>query len=993
MEGSPGSSPIKFLPQKKIKLHIDLLKCIICQQITKEKLCTATQTGIDCVVSASKVRQDNIWQRIEAEETSSQAKVVYHRSCYQSYTSSKNLTHAQKGKTTDHLDSTQASNEHLPTRTRTPSLTDWSTCLVCNSRKRDKVHKIQTLVCQESLLTAAKSRNDIQMLGRLEGVDLIAVEAVYHGSCMASYVSKHNITGALKEEQRENTFQLAFDQLIQGIDQDLHKGTAFKMNSLLEKFKGLLPDDVEKESYTTQKLQQRFMKHYGEAIIVHGQRGQSQSCIMLSSKVTLADAVKACAKLKETFKVSQMGLGTLDEDTGACMDKDRILHAAAGILREEIAQIPTTEEYFAATEINMQTSENFVPPLLKKTILWLLSTDAFRSGTSVSSEKLLRKALALAQCAIYSSRNQVITPLHLGLAAQLHHDYGKKDIIDTLHAHGFCVSYDEMRRFITALGQDEVNRMQGNVYIPHGLMPRAQGGSLIQEGDDNIDINCETVDGKGTFHSMARVVFQEQPVHTDAVIQRFDRIKVGQEKSLPLNSENESLLKTVMLFDKPKQRPEPQRIENAGAKVNALATDWSGIEVSDISWLFLRMIPRGVLPLPPDFPQDIAQKIPFWTGFHSSLAEKKDSFTVATYAPVIDAKPADPATVYTTMSKCKDMTLRLGQANAVQTMDQQLYAVAQQVKWTKPEEFQNHVLRLGGFHSTCCFISVIGKVWGDGGLRDLLVESGVYASNTVDQMLNGKQFHRSVRGLILSYEALMQLLLSEFLKWCSLEPTRRIPEEMCDHLKDTWAAMEQGTQQQKVNAVKELNALITQHILPLLQQFRERGCKESPTFKYWSMYLDAIHILLCSIRAERECNWKLHLASQLKMLPYFFATDHYNYSRWVPVYLLDMAELPNDVADAFQQGQFAVRRTAGAFNGVWSDLGTETTVIRDAKSDGGVIGLTRKESALLRWTLTRGILGEYARATKMYSGQYSSEHYTHEQEQPSAMRDPLPGTD
>jgi len=42
------------------------------------------------------------------------------------------------------------------------------------------------------------------------------------------------------------------------------------------------------------------------------------------------------------------------------------------------------------------------------------------------------------------------------------------------------------------------------------------------------------------------------------------------------------------------------------------------------------------------------------------------------------------------MSKCKDMTLRLGQANAVQTMDQQLYAVAQQVKWTKPEEFQNH---------------------------------------------------------------------------------------------------------------------------------------------------------------------------------------------------------------------------------------------------------------------------------------------------------------
>jgi hypothetical protein len=34
-----------------------------------------------------------------------------------------------------------------------------------------------------------------------------------------------------------------------------------------------------------------------------------------------------------------------------------------------------------------------------------------------------------------------------------------------------------------------------------------QGGGLIQEGADNIDINTETVDGKNTFHSMARAVF------------------------------------------------------------------------------------------------------------------------------------------------------------------------------------------------------------------------------------------------------------------------------------------------------------------------------------------------------------------------------------------------------------------------------------------------------------------------------------------------------
>ena len=40
-------------------------------------------------------------------------------------------------------------------------------------------------------------------------------------------------------------------------------------------------------------------------------------------------------------------------------------------------------------------------------------------------------------------------------------------------------------------------------------------------------------------------------------------------------------------------------------------------------------------------------------------------------------------------------------------------------------------------------------------------------------------------------------------------------------------------------------------------------------------------------------------------------------------------------------------------------MGVEKTVIRDSKSEGGIIGLTLKKSALIRWTLTRHIMGEY----------------------------------
>jgi hypothetical protein len=79
------------------------------------------------------------------------------------------------------------------------------------------------------------------------------------------------------------------------------------------------------------------------------------------------------------------------------------------------------------------------------------------------------------------------------------------------------------------------------------------------------------------------------------------------------------------------------------------------------------------------------------------------------------------------------MSTAVGQGCSVQTVDQQLYAIAQLVKWSMSEKFESHVLRLGGFHTLSCFMSALGKIWATAGLRDLLVDSGVYDGCTVDK--------------------------------------------------------------------------------------------------------------------------------------------------------------------------------------------------------------------------------------------------------------------
>ena len=133
--------------------------------------------------------------------------------------------------------------------------------------------------------------------------------------------------------------------------------------------------------------------------------------------------------------------------------------------------------------------------------------------------------------------------------------------------------------------------------------------------------------------------------------------------------------------------------------------------------------------------------------FGQDTTEKHSSRTVVGYAPIVDGKPSDMLTVYTVMKKCTEMSHALGQSFSVQAMDQQLYVIAKQFMWHLPDELNNHTMRLGGFHTQCCFISSIGQLWGDGGLRDILIDSGVYASATVDQMMSGKQYKRAVCGL------------------------------------------------------------------------------------------------------------------------------------------------------------------------------------------------------------------------------------------------------
>ena len=60
-------------------------------------------------------------------------------------------------------------------------------------------------------------------------------------------------------------------------------------------------------------------------------------------------------------------------------------------------------------------------------------------------------------------------------------------------------------------------------YLPHGIISTNGETNHIQEGADHVDIYTETIDGKDTFYSMARAVFQVQSSSVGPIKRSLDR--------------------------------------------------------------------------------------------------------------------------------------------------------------------------------------------------------------------------------------------------------------------------------------------------------------------------------------------------------------------------------------------------------------------------------------------------------------------------------------
>jgi hypothetical protein len=247
--------------------------------------------------------------------------------------------------------------------------------------------------------------------------------------------------------------------------------------------------------------------------------------------------------------------------------------------------------------------------------------------------------------------------------------------------------------------------------------------------------------------------------------------------------------------------------------------------------------------------------------------------------------------------------------------------------WKRQNDFHYVVLRIRAFHTCCAFLAVIGKRFGDFGLRDLLVESGVVRESAVDGFILGKNYNRSLRLHKLLSEALLRF------KWQAAESAITLNRE--DISGDLITLRDQLHVVRSNGDMQNIEQLVKSSGLILFKGAMDKSNEPNDDFggHTWKWYPS----YFIFIRAIREGNWSLHISAVRSMLPWFFAYDRVNYSRYLSSYWWEMIRLPEIHPDAYGnviQGEFRVSRSCSkSFARVAVDQCIEQNMNRHTKKE------------------------------------------------------------
>ncbi|KAJ8364285.1 hypothetical protein SKAU_G00131160 [Synaphobranchus kaupii] len=536
----------------------------------------------------------------------------------------------------------------------------------------------------------------------------------------------------------------------------------------------------------------------------------------------------------------------------------------------------------------------------------------------------------------HSKDRETPFPVFMGLTAYA--KTRKRLLVEMLHEHGLCISYDRVLEVSAQLGDAAVR-----IYVKDGVVcpPILRRRLFTTCAMDNIDHNPSATTATTSFHGTSISIFQHPTPDNKGEEREPLKLAERKVKRVPELPDSFSNIRPAFFT---KKNPPPPKAD--GPSVPDV-TDLPRLQlVLEYEWLEKVRLTEEI---------DGAMNIT-WSAHHASMKRSPAyEVSIASLLPLLRDQAHSVSTVRHVMNKIKDTVafLNPGQIPVI-TADQPIYAVAKQIQWHWPEHYgeDKFVIMFGGLHIEMAALRSIGNLLQGSGWTGALVEAGVASSGTAYSFLSASSITRTRQVHQITACCLYKLLKAAYTDYCT--DSTEHPDRVLSF--EDWC---------------------------------ERYKQQSPQFQFWDLVLSIELVIFSLIRAFREANFTLYCQALSELIPYFFANNNVNYARWLPVHLRDMLTLHQirpELALEFHNGKFVVHKSSREFSAMAIDQAHEQANAL-IKGDGGAVGVTEDPSALRRWMVAgpevSHLVAQYEAASEAKD---ASKHIRHHEQTEQVQR-------
>ncbi len=868
------------------------------------------------------------------EETLKKNKAQWHKTCY-SACNNRAIKRAKSNLKHKSLTQDSPIKSKLRRVSDVGNLKPDEKCFICEiSVEGTKYHQAETKQKGETWINIAQTVGNTKLLAKLSSGDVVAADAVYHQACSNKLITEFKAAMRVRERNSSKSNidakSLALAELVSYIEDAEHQDECANRIFCLADLIKLYKTRLEQLGEdTTERIHSTRLKDKLLERIPNLQANPSKNGTILSFKADIGDLLyRNCRQTTDSNAVT-------------------LMHAS-NIVREEILKI---KYKFEGSLIDDQHSTQ--PKSLEALVQMILygsniKEQSRRIGketetlTQLLTFNAIKRGRKSAENTRHNPDRETSFPLYIGLF--IYNKTRKRELIDKMFEHGLSISYPRVIQLTTQQANQAISQFHHDGVV----CPSVSKGKIYTTGNlDNIDHNTSSTSAQSSFHGTAISVTQH-PTQLNFGTVLENKLQMTDEivkmKTIMELPEEYSYVPPAFLCN---DRPVPPTAKDEITQIpsNIMASE----DKREMAWL------KKVNELTKEETVTTPESIS-WSAYHAN----EQTSTIRPPAiigmfPLFRENAHSLAMVKHGMDVIQKATQHVnpGQVPVI-TVDHPLYVLAKKIQWAWPQQYgeNKYVVMMGGLHIEMALLKTIGDWLSGSGWTTLMAEADVLTEGRAEGVLNGSHVTRGQWAFQVTAASLYKLQTDAY----------------SEYIEDN-----------------------TDGITLSFTEWGERMSENHPQFCYWNKTLQLLKLFLCFLRSQREGQFHTYIETLRKIIPWFFALDHFNYSKWMSIHVKDLLELQTtspSTYEAFMNGHFVTQKAKSKFSCLAHDQVHEqcNAII---KGDGGIIGITENDNALQRW-MTAG--PEISKMLNEYNEQHScntekGDKMNHHEQTPSTQRE------